>query len=253
MKAMRERKKRDWKEIVGVILFVTLVGSTVYAIFKIFTSSPGSAAAENYAYLRSDYVLMLLQCCLGLTVMLLPTALEKRWSMRIPNYMTIMYFIFLYCGIFLGEIERFFYIVPFWDDILHSFSACMLGAFAFSLVSVLNASQRTKVTLSPFFVAMFAFSFALAIGALWEIYEYGCDVALGLNMQKYRLMDGTVLAGMAALADTMKDLIVDAVSAFAISAIGYFSIKNGSGSTVHKRNNGAAQVKNDFATGKQLK
>jgi hypothetical protein len=40
-------------------------------------------------------------------------------------------------------------------------------------------------------------------------------------MQKYMTADGTPLIGQKALADTMKDLIVDTCSALAISAIGY--------------------------------
>lgn len=48
---------------------------------------------------------------------------------------------------------------------------------------------------------------------------------LGLNMQKFRLVDGTVLAGHKALRDTMKDIIIDALSAFGISVIGYIYAK----------------------------
>jgi len=44
-------------------------------------------------------------------------------------------------------------------------------------------------------------------------------------MQKYALPDGSLLTGRASLADTMKDIIVDAVSALLISIIGYLTIK----------------------------
>jgi hypothetical protein len=60
---------------------------------------------------------------------------------------------------------------------------------------------------------------------VWEIYEFLADFILQTNMQKFILADGTVLQGQEALFDTMEDLMVDAISAFAISAIGYFSIK----------------------------
>ena len=61
--------------------------------------------------------------------------------------------------------------------------------------------------LSPFFIAFFAFCFALAFGVVWEIYEYTVDSVAALNMQKYALEDGTLLVGREALADTMEDLI----------------------------------------------
>ena len=44
-------------------------------------------------------------------------------------------------------------------------------------------------------------------------------------MQKFGLEDGTGFVGRAALIDTMKDLIVDAVGAFVMSVIGYISLK----------------------------
>ncbi|HBD64559.1 MAG TPA: hypothetical protein DC038_09010 [Clostridiales bacterium] len=76
--------------------------------------------------------------------------------------------------------------------------------------------------LSPFFVALFAFCFALASGAVWEIYEFLADCVLGTNMQKFMLGDGTVLVGQAALRDTMTDLIVDALSSLTVTVIGYY-------------------------------
>jgi hypothetical protein len=61
------------------------------------------------------------------------------------------------------------------------------------------------------------------IGTLWEIYEFSFDSILGLNMQKARLEDGTPLVGGAALGDTMKDLIIDALAALAVAVIGFFT------------------------------
>ena len=67
------------------------------------------------------------------------------------------------------------------------------------------------MNLSPVFIAVFAFCFALAMGAVWEIYEFTMDSVFGTNMQKYMLDNGTALIGQAALQDTMKDIIVDAI------------------------------------------
>lgn len=60
---------------------------------------------------------------------------------------------------------------------------------------------------------------------VWEIYEFLADGLLGTNMQKFILVDSTVLIGRKALNDTMKDLIVDALSALIITVIGYYTIK----------------------------
>ena len=135
-----------------------------------------------------------------------------------------MYFAFLFCAIYLGEVRNFYYIIPHWDTILHAFSGAMLGAFGFTLVNILNDSERVKVTLSPAFIALFAFCFAVAVGAVWEIYEFSGDELFGLNMQKFRLSDGTELIGHKALRDTMKDIIIDTIGAAIVSLMGYFSL-----------------------------
>lgn len=217
--------KINWRKIIGSILLITLILSIIFAITQIIRSPTEVPEGEEHVRLKSDYVLMLLQCVLGLIVMAVPSIIDKKWSIGIPNYMYVLYFIFLYCAIYLGEVRNFYFIIPHWDTILHAFSGAMLGALGFSLVSLLNDSKLGKVHLSPFFVALFAFCFALSAGAIWEIYEYTFDRLLSLNMQKYALEDGTLLIGQEALADTMKDIIVDAVSALTISIIGYISGK----------------------------
>ena len=95
-----------------------------------------------------------------------------------------------------GGSPQLYYLVPHWDSYLHAFSGGMLGALGFALVTVLNDTERVAVRLSPIFVALFAFCFALAAGAVWEIYEYTFDGLLGLNMQRYHLADGTMLVDM---------------------------------------------------------
>lgn len=85
--------------------------------------------------------------------------------------------------------------------------------------------KKLDFNLSPFFVALFSFCFAVTIGVFWEIYEFSFDGILGLNMQKFALENGSRLLGRAALMDTMKDLIVDSLGAFIMSVLGYISIK----------------------------
>ena len=95
----------------------------------------------------------------------------------------------------------------------------MLSLLGITIMDVLNRSGKISVSLSRGFTAVFAFCFALALGALWEIYEYSFDALLGLNMQKFRTAQGVDLIGREALQDTMEDLIWDAASAFCTTAI----------------------------------
>ena len=90
--------------------------------------------------------------------------------------------------------------------VLHALSGAMLGALGFSVLTFLNKTEGIPVSMSPAFVALFTFCFALALDALFQT-----------NMQKYALEGGEALAGQAALQDTMGDLIVDFIGALGIA------------------------------------
>lgn len=219
------QQKRSLSEIAGVILFFTLILSALYSLTRVIMPQPFADKGFEYAPERSDYVLMFIQCLLGLVVLSLPSLVSRKWKFSIPNFIYVMYYLFLYCAIFLGEVLQFYYLIPHWDTILHFFSGAMLGALGFILVSWLNDSEMIRISLTPAFISLFAFCFALSCGAVWEIYEYVFDGLLDLNMQKFITSQGEILSGRAAITDTMKDIIVDAFSALMISVLGYGKLK----------------------------
>ncbi|MBO5270438.1 MAG: hypothetical protein J6B77_06610 [Clostridia bacterium] len=218
---MKESRRKRVLNVIGIILMVSLALSIVYAGVRFCIAPTEIAEGMPYEKVKSDYLLMLTQCILGLLVMMLPSLLSRKWKIVVPDVICILYYVFLYCAIFLGEVFEFYYLVPHWDTVLHAFSGAMLGALGFELVDFLNRDGGVKVSLSPLFTAVFAFSFALCIGALWEVYEFSFDALLGLNMQKHTTADGVPLVGTEALLDTMKDLIVDAIAAFAVVTVGF--------------------------------
>lgn len=214
-----EKLKFNIRRIAGIFLAATLLFSIAYALTNIFALSDAKISESGKQ--KSDYILILTQCILGLIVMALPSFLEKKLSFTMPNKMYLLFFLFLYCAIYLGEVRRFYYIVPHWDTILHCFSGGMLGVLGYLVVAFFNENQRLRVDLSPLFVALFAFSFAVALGAIWEIYEFAGDGLFGLNMQKYGTEDGVLLIGREALSDTMKDIIIDTLGALITVIIGF--------------------------------
>ena len=137
----------------------------------------------------------------------MPIVLGARFQVKIP-YETLAV-LFVYLSLFLGEVLDFYNRFWWWDVILHTTSAFLLGITGFLLVYVLNEDEKVNLDLSPFFIALFAFMFAMGFGAIWEIFEFAMDELFGLNMQK------------SGLQDTMWDLIVDAIGAISISILGY--------------------------------
>lgn len=224
---MRVEKKRVLS-IVYWCVMASFILPIAYTVYKVIVT-PNTLILEDFGRSRADYTLMLLQCVLGISVMNIPSILAKKFKFEMPVGLYITYIVFLYGAIFLGEIQNFYNIIPFWDDILHGFSSLMTGLFGFMSVEILNRVSKKKIQLSPFFIALFAFCFSVTIGAVWEIYEFLADGILGLNMQKFITETGLVLKGHEAISDTMKDIIVDCIGALTATVIGYLSIKNKKG------------------------
>jgi uncharacterized membrane protein YjdF len=140
-----------------------------------------------------------------------PQVLAHQLNVRIPLLFELIITIFLYASIFLGEVGNYYERFWWWDSVLHIGSAFAFGFAGFLVLFLLF--MKNKVKASPFLVAVFSFTFGLAIGAMWEIFEFMVDSLFGTNMQK------------SGLRDTMGDLIVDAFGAGLASVIGYIYLR----------------------------
>lgn len=221
------KKENKFGKVLYILVTVSFIIPIVYLILRMIFGG-GSQSDAGY-HSDSDYLLMLMQCILGLITIHLPSILERKLHFELPSLLYTFYIIFLYCAIFLGEVRSFYYLVPQWDTVCHFCSSMMMGFFGLMVVTILNRDKHLSVSLSPFFVCLFAFCFSVTLGSIWEIYEFAADGLFGMNMQKFTLADGTVLVGHAALADTMKDIIVDVLGSLLASVIGFFSIRKGKG------------------------
>ena len=213
------------------ILYFVITGAFIAGLIYV----PLRAAFDESYRENTGYQLMIFQLVMGLVALNLPALLTRKYRWKIPNIFTIIFFVFMLCAVVLGEVAEFYYRIPFWDDILHLTSSMMFGMIGFSMIDILNNDKKhALVNLSPFFVSVFAVSFAVLIGALWEIYEFTFDGLLGLNMQKFATdvagSDALVnLIGRDALVDTMQDLIIDFSGAVIASGVGYISLKHNTG------------------------
>ena len=154
-------------------------------------------------------------------VTLAPAVLGNRLPVDIPAEFQVLAVVFVFAALFLGEVRSYYERIWWWDIGLHTSSGLLLGLVGFLLVYVLNENERVDVHMRPRFVALFAFLFAVAVGAVWEIFEFAMDGLFGANMQKPMLGDPS------GLTDTMWDLIVDTLGAFAISALGWWYMRRG--------------------------
>ena len=119
--------------------------------------------------------------------------------------------VFIYATLFLGNVQEYYARFWWWDFVMHTGSGIVLGLVGFLIIYALFKGER--VVASPIWIAIFAFSFAVALGAVWEIFEFTMDQLFGYGMQK------------SGLVDTMWDLIVDSVGALLASFVGWLYLK----------------------------
>ena len=201
-------------------------------------------------------------CVLTLVLFMLPSMIERRFDIDLPDTLEIIILLFAYSAEILGEIQAYYIEFPYWDTMLHTLNGFLCAAIGFSLVDLLNRQERVSLKLSPFFMAVVAFCFSMTVGVLWEFFEHFMDVVVHFDMQKDTILnsistvmldpnhgtkailvkditdvilvhgDGTQQAlGLGGyldvgLYDTMKDLFVNFIGAVIFSFVGYFFVKS---------------------------
>lgn len=146
-----------------------------------------------------------------LALSMAPVGLARWVDVKVPPSFVAAIVLFVAGTLFLGEVFDFYERFWWWDIAMHGGSAIGFGLIGFVLVFMMFQGDRFAAP--PVAVAFFAFCFALAVGAMWEIFEFGMDQIFGLNMQKSGLLD------------TMGDLIVDTVGALIGASVGFLYLK----------------------------
>lgn len=196
-------------------------------------------------------------CALTLLLLVMPSLVQVTFKVELPTTLEIFILVFIFAAEILGEISEFYLVFPFWDTVLHTINGFLAAAIGFSMVDLLNRSEKIVFNLSPLFTAIVAFCFSMTIGVIWEFFEFGMDQLLGYDMQKDTVIHAlrsvtldpegrnvpyvisniteTVVNGRdlriggyldIGLIDTMQDLIVNFIGASVFSVIGFFFVKN---------------------------
>lgn len=229
--------------------------------------------AAVYIILRALVVLMMVAqffngnfenfflCILTLILFTIPSFIERTVHIDVPDTLEVIILLFIFAAEILGEIQAYYITFPYWDTMLHTLNGFLCAAIGFSLVDILNRSERMAFQLSPLYLSLAAFCFSMTVGVMWEFFECAADQLFLLDMQKDTVInaissvmldpaggnrptairdiadlivvhsDGTQqslgLGGYLdiGLLDTMKDLFVNFIGAVVFSVIGYFYVK----------------------------
>ncbi len=226
-------------------------------------------------------------CILTLILFLIPMFIDRRLHIELPNTLEIIILLFIFAAEILGEIHEYYLLFPSWDSLLHTINGFLMAAIGFSLIDILNESDRFSIKLSPLFVAIVSFCFSMTVGVLWEFFEYGMDCFFLTDMQKDTVIssitsvmfepsgknipitipvESVVVNGQVwnyggyidiGLHDTMMDLFVNFIGAVVFSIIGVFYIKGrskgGFATRFIPRRKTKAEIQQDEELVRQLK
>jgi hypothetical protein len=149
---------------------------------------------------------------------LVPAFLALRHRIIVPPDFQLVAALFVFLSLFLGSAVNWYYRYWWWDMALHAGSGFLVGMVGFLAIFLLNQSDRIPHGMRPAFVCLFAVTFSVTAGVVWEIFEYVMDlIAPSLNMQ----------TGETGVHDTMNDLIVDTAGAVLVAAMGWAYMKSG--------------------------
>ena len=150
----------------------------VYVVLRVLV-----IAVAVLEFFNGDYEAVFL-CILTLLLLLAPAFVQVRFRIELPSALEVIVLVFVFAAEILGEISSFYEIFPFWDTVLHTMNGFLAAAIGFSLVDLLNRSDRVKFELSPLYLAIVSFCFSMTIGVVWEFFEFSMDMLFGFDMQK---------------------------------------------------------------------
>lgn len=127
-------------------------------------------------------------CILTLILFAIPIIIDRKLNIKLPNALEAVILLFIFAAEILGEVQNFYGIFKSWDTILHTINGFICAAIGFSLIDILNRSEKFHTKMTPAFVALVAFCFSMTIGILWEFFEFGMDNFFNTDMQKDRIV-----------------------------------------------------------------
>ena len=98
-------------------------------------------------------------CILTLFLLMIPSIIDKKLNIKLPTVLESIILLFIFAAEILGEIQNFYGIFKQWDTMLHTINGFIMAAIGFSLIDILNQSEKFSIKLAPVFVELVAFCF----------------------------------------------------------------------------------------------
>lgn len=142
----------------------------------------------------------------------MPTILRRTTGLSIPVALEFLLFLALFLHVGGGALGLY-NIFGTWDMLTHFVSTFMLALIGITLVYMVN-NQWGSMKMTPGMVVLLTMVIAMSLGLSWEGMEWAAD-----KMFDIRAQDG--------IADTLMDLVMDAVGGMAAALLAVRWVRNG--------------------------
>ena len=218
------KKKNVGNKILYYLLQVLTLMAAIASLVMYIVKREGLETTANQIFM----------CVMALICINIPAFLEKKFKFYIPNYISIILYVFIFAHYVLGEVLRVYDHSIVFDKILHTTSGVIMSFIGFSFIFMLNKINPEKMKLSPFFIVLFTFCFTMTTEYVWELFEYSADRLLDLNMQRWQdgitetLENGSVISSVpygSGLKDTMGDMAVNILGCLGVCVYALVGMK----------------------------
>lgn len=133
--------------------------------------------------IESNHIKNAILCFLSIFLSSFPLFVDKIKKIKIPVILKIVFILFVFSTMVLGEVNDFYGLIPIWDDILHLVQGFFITSIGFSFGYILFKTKNMRYFRKTFII-LFSLCLSLSVGVTWEIVEYTVDCNINVDMQK---------------------------------------------------------------------
>ena len=166
----RLKVQTEQQEATGMIAeAVTTVSALIFAVFSAIKFAVEGSVSDILLSLATAFLVML------------PVLIEKLFRCRFAPVVWIWVTLYAVAPL-LGESYNLYFIISWWDKLLHFSGGIAFALIGYYLIKLLNKGKPVSLAVR----IVFAICFSIALSAVWEFYEFGMDRVFGTDMQQDR-------------------------------------------------------------------
>ncbi len=145
-----------------------------------------------------------------LLITFVPALLERRYDLPLDPWLAL----WLTAAVFLHVLgsSGLYVHIPWWDHVTHALSASLVAGAGYTVARAIDLHHE-DITIPSRIAFVYLFVVVLAFGVVWELFEFGLDVAAqetGLTMP----------LAQHGLDDTVKDFMYNSLGALVVGVFG---------------------------------